>query len=408
LNAEHPVVVVGAGAGGIAAAIAAARAGARVLLVERGRAIGGTVVHSLIHTLGGLYDDAGRIINGGLAAELADALLHRGRDSRQRRLGRTWVLNACPMLYQELVTGWIGSLPGITVALETWVDRVTERSGRIEMVTLGSRSGVVTVVAPRAVVDATGTCAVVRLVDPALVVDREPAAAGGLIVVLRGVEPGTLEAPRGLAHLRALRAAAAEGSLPAGCQHVWLDHGVRSDEVYVKLAVPTVVISARSASLDAERDAVVELLRRQPGFSSSYVAATGAPGIRDGGRVVGECMLSEDDVRSGRKFADRAARCAWPIERWDPHGSVALEYLPSGLSYDVPLRALHVRGLANLWTAGKTVSADACAQASARVVGTCWAMGEAVGRAAAATTAPALASASPHQQPQPPAPAPLP
>jgi hypothetical protein len=61
---------------------------------------------------------------------------------------------------------------------------------------------------------------------------------------------------------------------------------------------------------------------------------------------------------------------------------VKLEYLPAGSYYEVPLRSLRVRGFANLWVAGKCLSADRLAQASARVAGTCWAMGEAAGRAA--------------------------
>jgi hypothetical protein len=67
---------------------------------------------------------------------------------------------------------------------------------------------------------------------------------------------------------------------------------------------------------------------------------------------------------------------------------VSLEYLTQGDYYEIPLRSLKVQGLANVWTAGKCLSADPYAHASARVVGTCWAMGEAVGRAAAALSRP--------------------
>jgi hypothetical protein len=59
---------------------------------------------------------------------------------------------------------------------------------------------------------------------------------------------------------------------------------------------------------------------------------------------------------------------------------VSLDYLPDGTFYEIPLGALRVRGLANLWAAGKCLSADIHAQASARVAGCCWSMGEAVGK----------------------------
>jgi hypothetical protein len=58
-----------------------------------------------------------------------------------------------------------------------------------------------------------------------------------------------------------------------------------------------------------------------------------------------------------------------------------LEYLPPDSFYEIPLRALKVKGVANVWAAGKCLSADHHAQASARVVGQCWAMGQGVARA---------------------------
>jgi hypothetical protein len=124
-------------------------------------------------------------------------------------------------------------------------------------------------------------------------------------------------------------------------------------------------------------------LQSRQDFAHARVCKTGCIGVRDGGRVRGEYCLSAEDVRQGRKFKDAACRCSWPIEYWDPDEGVSLEYLPDGNWYEIPLRALKAKGLANVWIAGKCLSADPLAQASARVVGTCWAMGEAVGKEAA-------------------------
>jgi thioredoxin reductase len=68
------VVVCGAGAAGMGAAIAAARAGGNVLLVEATSGLGGTVANALIHTIGGIYDSDGEFLNNGVAAELAARL----------------------------------------------------------------------------------------------------------------------------------------------------------------------------------------------------------------------------------------------------------------------------------------------------------------------------------------------
>jgi hypothetical protein len=217
----------------------------------------------------------------------------------------------------------------------------------------------------------------------------EPRAAGGFIFRVRGVDPAVREFPRNLHVVRALQRAAEDGALPASCGKAWLDRGIHDDEVFVKLFVPIpddwrereqrseITNACRAIQTD-----VLALLGRLPGFSTARLTATGELGIRDGGRVHGKYCLTVDDVRQARRFPDPACRAAWPIEYWDPEHGVKLEYLPAESYYEVPLRALHVRDYANLWVAGKCLSADRLAQASARVVGTCWAMGEAAGRAA--------------------------
>jgi hypothetical protein len=60
--------------------------------------------------------------------------------------------------------------------------------------------------------------------------------------------------------------------------------------------------------------AVLDFLRRLPGYTAAQVTHVGELGIRDGGRVQGEYCLTVDDVRQARKFADAACRAAWPIE----------------------------------------------------------------------------------------------
>jgi hypothetical protein len=127
---------------------------------------------------------------------------------------------------------------------------------------------------------------------------------------------------------------------------------------------------------------LLSFLRGLPDFSGAEIEQVGKLGFRDGGRFYGEYRLEADDVRRGRKFPDAACRCAWPIEFWDPEKGVELEYLSDDDYYEIPLRALKVPGVENLWAAGKCISADPVAQASTRVAGCCWAMGEAVGKIA--------------------------
>ncbi|MEX0700641.1 MAG: FAD-dependent oxidoreductase [Planctomycetales bacterium] len=383
------VVVAGAGAAGMAAAVAAARAGARVCLVERSPRIGGTVTRALIHTLGGLFDGRGEPINPGLPVELIDRLSVADPRVLRRALGRTWVLNVPPPTYRRIVQDWLAEMPRIDVRCGARIVRVAMARGSVCRLEGRGPAGRFRLF-PDAVIDATGTAELVRRAAPELVEEGSMRAAGGLIFTLRNVAPGALKFPKGIAAVRGLRQAAAQGELPPECAHAWIDAGTRDDEVYVKLFVPLGVewrtpagrMAIRAAARRC-RAAVVERLKRLPDFSTAEIERTGCVGVREGGRIRGEYRLTESDVRQGRRFPDAACRCDWPIEYWHPRDGIQLEYLAEGTCYDIPLRSLKVAGTENLWAAGKCLSADVRAQASARCVGTCWAMGEAAGTAAA-------------------------
>src|SRR5579862_6542744 len=198
------VVVCGAGAAGMAAALAAARAGAPVCLVEARPKLGGTVTHSFIHTLAGLYDSAGELLNDGLARELAQTLLKSNASTCKRRLGRAYVLGVDPDVYQALVEQWIRQEPQIHVLRNSQVCGASRSGDLLEELDVTTPDGAMRL-RPKAVVDATGSGAVAELVDAALLRDSPTRAAGGLIFTMRGVVPEAVKFPRGLAILRALR-----------------------------------------------------------------------------------------------------------------------------------------------------------------------------------------------------------
>jgi len=387
------VVVCGAGAAGMAAALAAARGGAPVLLLEAGRQVGGTVAHALIHTLAGLFGSDGQHLHDGLPRELADRLHAADSRTRVRKMGRAWVLSVCPNIYRDTVARWIAHDRRITVRCGARVTRIAtigQRVCELEVAAGGSSN----CLRPAAVIDATGTAEVARLIDNSCVCDDDRRAAGGWIVRVRGIAPGALDFPKGIGIVRALRDAAHTNRLPWHCSHAWIDAGIDNDEAFVKLFVP---LDARWRDADRHCEIshaaqtsvadVVEFLKQWPDFARAEITQSGSLGVRDGGRIRGRYTLTAADVRQGRTFADAVCRCAWPIEYWDPERGVSIEYLPVGKHYDIPMRALQLEGIDNFWAVGKCLSADRYAHASARVVGACWAMGEAAGAAAASQPA---------------------
>ena len=128
-------MVCGAGAAGMAAAIAAARAGAEVVLIEESNQVGGTVADSFIHTIGGLYDDSGTLLNPGLPTELAEKLHQADPTTAKRRIGRAWVLDTEPEMYRAVASRWLAEV-GVRVLCGARVVQVNHCGGRVESVSV--------------------------------------------------------------------------------------------------------------------------------------------------------------------------------------------------------------------------------------------------------------------------------
>lgn len=365
------LVIAGAGATGIACALAAARQKVPVVLLEKSAQLGGTVTGALIHTLGGFFNDHGDALNQGLSAELIERLVAACPFTCKRRIGKTWVLNVDPAIYQQVISNWLNEYSSINICYQTGIDHASINTRRIDTVTV-TCNGQSRTLNTLAVIDATGRADIVRSIDSRLV--TEGSALAGLIVQLGGVSPGTLDFPKGLALLRHIRKAAENHELPPECATLWLDGGVYPEEIYVKFSLP-------AKNYDREHmitvtNQLLAFVQARPGFANAVIRCHGQLGIRDGGRVHGDYTLTEADLKQGRHFDDAVCRADWPIEYWHPEHGVSLDYFPPGHSYEIPLKALKVGGLNNFFVAGKCFSAEPRAQASARVVGSCWAMGE--------------------------------
>ena len=380
---NNSLVIAGAGPTGIAAAISAARSGCRVVLLEKQPTIGGTVTGSLIHTLGGLYDDAGNYLNQGLSIELSERLSAADVRVIKRKIGRTWCLAVDPALFQQVMADWLREEPAITLMTDSVVTGGVIIDAELSSLDLRLQ-GEPAQCQPAAALDATGSAELVKLLAPGLLQQGQHRVSTGVILRLRGCEPGALSFPKGLQLLSAIRQASAEGRLSEVAGSAWLDSGLVEDEVFVKLTLPPEQHDDPGAAMEA-RDSLLLFLKQYPDFSRAVCVATGQIGIRDGGRIKGKTCLTEDDLLNCRTVSAPACQGAWPLEYWDQEKGVQLRYLPRGGRYDIPLGCLQPDGIKGLWAAGKCLSATPRAQASARVVGCCWAMGEAVGRAVAET-----------------------
>jgi hypothetical protein len=115
------------------------------------------------------------------------------------------------------------------------------------------------------------------------------------------------------------------------------------------------------------------------------------PGKRESRRLLGPHVLTQQDLTSGRIFPDTVAYGGWPLDLHPPTGVDAIDEWPCRHThldhlYSIPLGALHSRNVTNLFFAGRNISATHVAFASTRVMATCAVMGQAIGTAAALAT----------------------
>lgn len=114
----------------------------------------------------------------------------------------------------------------------------------------------------------------------------------------------------------------------------------------------------------------------------------GLPGKRESRRFLGPHVLKEQDVLGGRIFEDQVAYGGWAIDIHPPSGVDVPDeppYTPTRFShlYSIPLGSYHSRNIGNLFFAGRNISATHVAFASTRVMATCAIGGQAIGTAAA-------------------------
>jgi hypothetical protein len=347
-------VVVGSGAAGIAAAVSAARAGCATCLMDRRTAAGGTGGFSGLTTLCGLFDDKGEFLNDGFSREFAGMLA----EAPPLRMGKVWVLPYRAARFREVADSLLGSIPEIQTHWNSPVSGAIVEGDRIVNLN-GFRVG--------AVIDCSGSAEVARAIGAECLATDETTQASAIVFPLRNVTREFRNA-----------AAAAQVLLPlarAGFPKLNFQPSPEPQTLTVKFAGPPGQV----------KDVIAFLREKISGFENCSTELTELiPAHRAGRMVVGEYLLTGADVLAGRKFPDGVARCAWPIEQWGSDGMPRLRYLPTGAHYEIPGRALRALHIKNLFMAGKTISADVDAIASARVMGCCLATGAAAGVLAAA------------------------
>jgi hypothetical protein len=391
---EVDLAVIGGGSAGVAAAVVGARLGLRVALVEEMPFLGGMSTGGAVGTYCGFYlkqRDGSLAPNvGGFPLEIAETLKARGHAYGPIPFKETAALPYVPWGVKRLLEDLVASQPVLSLRLHARATHAVVEDGVIRGVALQTRAGRVALRA-RIWVDASGDAELAHMAGCETRVGDAIQYPSMMFTMQHVDMPAALGALRDLPQL--LESHFERDGLPRKGGNL-IPTG-RPGEVLVALSR----IAFEGRPIDASDTAQLTwaelegrrqverlagfLQRTVPGFAGAFVADSAFRlGVRETRKVVGEHVLAEDDVLGCRHFADGIGRAAWPIEKHVAGGETLWRFLEPGTWYTIPYRALVPRGVSNLLVAGRCLSADPMAFASARVIGPCMLAGQAVAVAA--------------------------
>ena len=401
LAPEFDVVVVGSGSSGATAAIAAAREQARVCLLERHSFLGGTST-AVLDTFYGFYTPGARSLKvvGGIADDVIarlkelDSVLERPNTYGAGK-GITYHPEYLKCAWEQLVTE-----SGVRVFLNAWVQDVELQGDRISSVLVATKRGLARI-AGRTFIDASGDADVCYWAGSPYVTAGGYEDAQSLTTTFRMCNVDTAARQsinKDYLHEAMDRASKAGYRLPRreGSDHPTTVAGVFATNMTRVQSFerrPNGVVNATDpefltrAEMEGRMQALeyIRFLRDYiPGYQSAGLAAMSSQiGVRETRRIIGDYVLTRNDVLGARQFDDQIALCGAPIEDHGTGERTKWVYLPEGQCVGIPYRALLPRQVSNVLVTGRCFSATHEAHASVRSMAQCMGMGHAAGVAAA-------------------------
>ena len=396
---RYDVIVCGGGPAGFIAAIAAAREGARTLVIEKYGFLGGTATAAMMVEFGSIYNGK-EVIVGGITHEFLHRLHRYGGAELHDPKTHHMVFDPESMIAvcQNMVLE-----SGAEILFHTLIVDVIRDGGTVKGVVVESKTGREAFTAD-VVIDATGDADVATRAGAEYLIGRE--GDGKMQPVTLEILLGNVDATRipkthhDLTPKIKEAKERGEWSLPTDQLFSWgrvTKRGApnKLEECYFFIngtnALDVDGTSAKSltrAEIETrgQVDGLVNFLRNNAtGFEACYVDRTATQvGIRETRRIVGDYTLTREDVLSARHFADGVVPARNSIDVHDLDGKqFNHEFLQPGTHYEIPYRCFLPAGLDGLLVTGRCLSADHAALGSARVMVVCMPMGEACGVAAA-------------------------
>ncbi|MDR1628714.1 MAG: FAD-dependent oxidoreductase [Oscillospiraceae bacterium] len=375
------IAVAGGGIAGVCAAIAAAKHGASVILVERFGIPGGNA------TSGGVAAFCGENAGQGAVFDEISAMLETlhaiGPYTPYPKDNRKFNHELLPFVLNSLLEKY-----QVRLLYHTRVADCIVEDGQITHLIISGPSGMQAIGAGY-VIDCTGDACVAR-------------AAG--FRVMKGRESDGMQLP--MSEMFFVRHQTSAQCVPEGLlarikdqdelpmTSIW-PNGPGGNAIKVKIPKfdATDTESLTAAEIFARKRAlqVTEYFKTVEGREWMFDRCSPIIGIREGARILGDCVLAVDDLRKGRQFGDAVAVGYYCLDGHSPDDDKRTYILPKDElavpPYHIPLRCLIARDGKNLMMAGRCLSADQLALSSARVMTTCAMTGQAAGMACAFASA---------------------
>jgi len=414
---NYDIIIAGAGSSGCTAAIAAARMGAKVLIIDKNAYLGGMNTVGMVCPIMAFHSGTNQIVKG-IPQEIIDRLATKGSTLGHipDPLGVTSSITpiepaALRLVYFEMMS----EQPGITMLLHSFIRGIEMKDGQLTGITVTNKSGTATYHAHK-YIDATGDGDIAALSEVKYEEGRptdnfsQPMTlmfkVGGvdykqvIAYMYQNPEQFILSKDYNLEDYLAVsgyfdivKVARKNGDFNIPRDRVLFFQGIHPGEIFVNTTrvIKLSGISAEELTLAeaAGYNQIGEILeffkKYLPGFLNSYlIAVADTIGVRESRRFHCQYTLGIEDVYDEKESTESIAVCAFPIDIHDPAGA-ELKWVrhKKNFCYDIPYGTMVPKKIGNLLITGRCISASHEALASCRITSTVMALGQAAGVAAA-------------------------
>jgi hypothetical protein len=386
------IIVTGGGSAGIMAALAAARLGSKVLLIDPSAAPGGTSIIGL--PLAGFHDGVRQVV-GGIPAEFMDRLRERG--GLWGEMDQRFIPSDPEMI--KMIAIEMLQEAGVELLMHTMVVGAVVKDGQISGVIVEGKGGR-RLLRAKLFIDASGDGDVCYYAGVPMMKEEGELQPPTLMFVVGNIDLERYMAAGGYKTLLEKYTQISTEEQFRNPRRTELSGGWRLGTRKNELAFnvtrilnidATDPLDLTRAEVEGRHQAWEFLLKflkpHVAGFEEAFITNTfHRVGIRETRRIVGEYVIHEDDLWNFRKFEDAVCSGCYPIDVHNANNETTLyppELFYNGNYYTIPYRALVPLGIDNVLVAGRCLSCDHVAFGGLRVIGNTMGMGQAAGTAAA-------------------------